>query len=145
MEIKIKEQEYVAMHFENRAKILKNIDNFMKGKEILEVDKFQNTWERRHRIYIRKSVILRFKNGDILDVRLYKSKYHDKEHISTHASTYEKKNKRWKWLGRVYNDKTVCELVENFVDKCSSLKDELNNKVDNDLKRYFGRFYVSRG
>ena len=145
MEIKIKEQEYIATHFKNRAKILENIDDFIKGKEILEIDKFQNVWRWRHREYLRKGVVLRFKNGDILDVRVCKNKYYDRINTSAYASVYDSKIRRWKWLGRTYNDKTVCELVENFVDKCSSLKEELNNKVDNELKRNFGRFYISRG
>jgi hypothetical protein len=145
MEIKIKEQEYIATHFKNRAKILENIDNFMKGKVILEIDKFQNAWKWRYGEFVRKGVVLRFGNGDILDVRVYKDKYADSIIVFACASAYNNKTRRWKWLGMSYNDKTVCELVENFVDKCSSLKEELNNKVDNELKRNFGRFYISRG
>ncbi len=145
MEIRIKEDEYLATHFKNRGQILENIVNFMDKKEILELDKFQDSWKLKYGEYIRKGIVLHFKNGDILDIRCYKNGYYNNQFVSVYVSAYDCKSKQWMWLGSSHNDKTVCGLVENFIDKCSSLKEELNNKVDNKLKSHFERFYVSRG
>ncbi len=143
IEIKIKEQEYLKTHFNNRARILENIEKFMEGKEILEIDKFQDGFKIRDFEFIRKGAVIYFKNGGMLDIRLYKNKFGNEWHISAYASGYSQNS--WKWLGCANDDKTVCELIENLIDKLSSLKEELNNKVDNELKRHFGRFYISRG
>ncbi len=143
MDIKIKEQKYITTHFKERSKLLENIRNILSKKTILKIDNYQYHRKRHNREYVRNICIIKFENGDILDIRTYSKKYGDTKRIHCQACSYE--NKKWKWLGSVVNDEMVFKLTENIINKLKSLKEELNNKVDNELKKNYERYYISRG
>ncbi|NPA63046.1 MAG: hypothetical protein GXN95_05795 [Methanococci archaeon] len=143
IELNINEEAYINEHLKRRGQILDNIDKALSNKEVKEINVWQGSWKIGRMDQKRKGVVICCKNGDVVDIRHYETKINNKTNTTVYASAMI--NKRWRWLGVVSNDETVCNLVKNVIERTENLKKELDNKVAMQIKAKYERIGIKRG